>query len=469
MLTYSFENIGNDTLYEHLYKCIKSDILSKKLNPHDKLPSKRSFAKNLGLSVITVENSYNQLLAEGYLYSIPKKGFYVSEINELYKRLPDITNANPKESYEIAPDFQKYFANFTSNQTSDDIFPFSIWSKLMRELLAYHQEELMTRSPFNGVYELRLAIANHLRDFHGMSVTPDQIVIGAGTDYLYGLLIQILGFDKNYGVENPGYEKIRKIYNSYKVQYTPIEMTKGGIDISSLNKKHVDIVHISPSHHFPTGIVMPIARRMELLNWANENDKRYIIEDDYDSEFRFVGQPIPTLQSIDKSNKVIYMNTFTKTLSSTIRISYMVLPHDLTREFEKNFSFYSCTVSNFEQYTLSNFINQGYFEKHLNRMRTYYHNKRDILLNCIRKSPISDYVKIKEEDSGLHFLMEINTQLEADDLLDKIKRADIKISALSDYYVNPIQKFSKTFVINYSSIPEDKMEEAINRLYLAIC
>ena len=302
-----------------------------------------------------------------------------------------------------------------------------------------------------------------------MSVTPDQIVIGAGTDYLYGLLIQILGFDKNYGVENPGYEKIRKIYNSYKVQYTPIEMTKGGIDISSLNKKHVDIVHISPSHHFPTGIVMPIARRMELLNWANENDKRYIIEDDYDSEFRFVGQPIPTLQSIDKSNKVIYMNTFTKTLSSTIRISYMVLPHDLTREFEKNFSFYSCTVSNFEQYTLSNFINQGYFEKHLNRMRTYYHNKRDILLNCIRKSPISDYVKIKEEDSGLHFLMEINTQLEADDLLDKIKRADIKISALSDYYVNPIQKFSKTFVINYSSIPEDKMEEAINRLYLAIC
>lgn len=469
MLTYSFENIENDTLYEHLYKCIKSDILNKKLNPHDKLPSKRSFAKNLGISVITVENSYNQLLAEGYIYSIPKKGFYVSEINELYKRLPDVNNTNTKESYERKSDYPKYFANFTSNQTSDDIFPFSIWSKLMRELLTYHQEELMTRSPFNGVYELRLAIASHLKDFHGMSVTPDQIVIGAGTDYLYGLLIQILGFDKNYGVENPGYEKIRKIYNSYSVEYTPIEMTKEGIDISSLNKKGVDIVHISPSHHFPTGIVMPIARRMELLNWANENDKRYIIEDDYDSEFRFVGQPIPTLQSIDESNKVIYMNTFTKTLSSTIRISYMVLPKDLAREFENNFSFYSCTVSNFEQYTLSNFINQGYFEKHLNRMRTYYHNKRDILLNCIRKSPISDYVKIKEEDSGLHFLMEINTPLEADELLDKIKRADIKISALSDYYINPIQKFSKTFVINYSSIPEAKMEEAINRLYLAIC
>ena len=186
-------------------------------------------------------------------------------------------------------------------------------------------------------------------------------------------------------------------------------MDSDGVKVSELEEKKADIVHISPSHHYPTGIVMPISRRYELLGWASKNENHYIIEDDYDSELRLSGQPIPTLQSIDVSDKVIYMNTFTKTLSSTVRISYMVLPGQLLDEFYKKLSFYSCTVSNFEQYTLAKFIQEGYFEKHINRLRNYYHSKRDTLITAIRSSRLNESVTISGEEAGVHFLMEINT------------------------------------------------------------
>lgn len=187
-------------------------------------------------------------------------------------------------------------------------------------------------------------------------------------------------------------------------------MDKNGIRIEALEHFGTDIVHISPSHHFPTGIVMPVSRRYELLGWASKSDSRYIIEDDYDSEFRLVGQPIPTLQSIDVMEKVIYMNTFTKTLASTVRISYMVLPVHLMELFHRKLGFYSCTVSNFEQYTLAHFIEKGYFEKHLNRMRTFYYKKRNAFITAIKNSALKDDVEISEEDAGLHFLMKINTE-----------------------------------------------------------
>ena len=195
-----------------------------------------------------------------------------------------------------------------------------------------------------------------------MNVAPEQIIIGAGTEYLYGLLIQLLGFERTYAVENPGYDKISRIYRSHHVPCEPIAMDGQGVIIDELEKKKTDILHLSPSHHFPTGMIMPIGRRYELLGWASKSDSRYLIEDEYDSEFRFVGQQIPTLQSIDVLEKVIYMNTFSKTLASTIRISYMILPKHLMQRFYEKMSFYSCTVSTFEQYTLAKFIHDGYFE-----------------------------------------------------------------------------------------------------------
>lgn len=465
MLTYSFSDLGSDSLYEHLYKCIKNDILQGNIPVGEKLPSKRTFAKNLGISTITVENAYAQLMAEGYIYSIPKKGYFVTDIQTL---TPEEEPMLSRENVCLTLEHSSYFADFTSNQTNSEYFPFSIWAKLIRELLNDNRIDLMTNPPCGGILFLREAIARHLMAFRGMHVSPEQIIIGAGTEYLYGILIQLLGFKKNYAVENPGYSKISQIYQSHHVSCQYASMDSEGIRIDELEKNKIDVVHICPSHHFPTGIIMPISRRYELLGWAAKSTSRYIIEDDYDSEFRLTGQPIPPLQSIDVLEKVIYINTFTKTLASTVRISYMVLPKHLVNEFYSKLYFYSCTVSNFEQYTLARFIEEGYFEKHINRMRNYYHTKRDILLKTIQNSPLSSYATISEEDSGLHFLMKLKTDLSDEIFCRKALQKGIKISSLSQYYVDPPENVKHIFIVNYSSLSEDVMEEAIMRIYQCI-
>lgn len=467
MLTYSFENCGKQSLYEYLYKCIKTDILSGELKTDDKLPSKRSFAKHLGISVITVENAYEQLIAEGYIYSLPKKGFFVSKVDDFLRCNQLNTEEKLKEKIEFQLEEKakkEYFVDFTNNETNVSNFPFSTWAKLMREVLHDSQKELMAKSPAGGVVELRKAIASHLAEYRGINVSADQIIVGAGTEYLYGLLIQLLGFDKNYGVEDPGYDKIAKIYQSYQVTCEYISMDHNGLHMEELEKKEIDVMHISPSHHFPTGRIMPVSERYELLRWASQNEKRYIIEDDYDSEFRLVGQPIPALQNIDTFGKVIYMNTFSKSLTSTVRISYMVLPIELVKKFYQKLSFYSCTVSNFEQYTLARFIKEGHFEKHLNRMRTFYHGKRDLFLKAIKKGSLNEKVTILEEDSGLHFLLKINTDLTDETFCKMAEEKGIRIAALSKYYHEEAMIKNHIFIVNYSSLEEEKMEEAVKKI-----
>ncbi len=355
MLTYSFENIGTQSLFTHLYECIRNDVISGNLAPGTRLPSKRMFAKNLGISTITVENAYAQLIAEGYLYSIPKKGYYVQDISSFAAGQGQEEALAPVPKAAPEPEAPKYFADFVTNQVRPENFPFSTWSHLMREALVSRREQLLANPPFEGVPELRAAIASHLHAFHGISVSPEQVVIGAGTEYLYGLLIQLLGRERKYAMEDPGYRKIAQVYDSFGVRYAPVSMDANGIRTEELRDKGIDVVHITPSHHFPTGITMPVSRRYELLEWARQSRDRYIIEDDYDSEFRLRGKPIPTLLSMDRKGKVIYMNTFTKTLASTIRIAYMVLPEHLLAAFREHLSFYSCSVSSFEQYTLAAF------------------------------------------------------------------------------------------------------------------
>lgn len=461
MLTYSFENIGHTPLYEHLYKCIKNDIMNGTLPARTKLPSKRSFASNLGVSAITVENAYAQLLSEGYIYSRPKKGYYVSTFSR--SLLPP--RAMPETAVALPEARPVFFADFSSNQTRPDNFPFSVWAKLMRETMQERNNELMTKPPCGGIFELREAIASHLKQFRDMQVQPEQIFVGAGTEYLYGLLVQLLGFDKVYAIENPGYEKIAQIYESYQVRRRFIDMDDCGIRMDRLEESGADVVHISPSHHFPTGIITPVSRRYELLGWAAKSDSRYIIEDDYDSEFRLTGKPIPALQSIDLMEKVIYINTFSKSLTSTMRISYMVLPPGLAQRFLEQMSFYSCTVSNFEQYALMRFIREGYLEKHINRMRNYYHRQRDTLLDAIKKSPLSSRVTITEEDSGLHFLMKIDTALSDAELMEKAREKGLRLTALSRYYHRPDSDVEHIFIINYSYLETEHIPGAIRRLY----
>lgn len=475
MLTYNLTATGSDSLYESLYKCIKNDILQGKLCAGEKLPSKRSFAKNLGISVITVENAYGQLSDEGYIYSMPKRGFYVSDIDMV---------ANPNTGAKTSADANlfddsasiacsHYFADFSSNQTDSEIFPFTIWTKTVRSVLNDNRIQLMINPPCGGILPLRNAIARYLGDFRGMKVAPHQIIIGAGTEYLYGLLIQLLGKNLIYGVENPGYHKIGKICKSMGVTYRHVDLDESGVSIHELEEKKIDIIHTSPSHHFPTGLVMPVSRRYELLGWAAKKKQHYIIEDDYDSELRLSGKPFPTLQSIDVSGKVIYMNTFTKTLASTVRISYMVLPEDLAKRFYSELSFYSCTVSNFEQYTLAQFMENGSFEKHINRLRNYYQNKQDAILKELKSGSIGKYITIQEEEAGVHFLMHIQSDCTEAEIVEKAKAGGVKLDPLSRYYIKNTEKheqngqenpYENTYVMNYSSVNMENIKKVVQVL-----
>ena len=461
MLTYSFSDRGADSLYESLYKQIKQDILDYKLSPNEKLPSKRALAKHLNISTITVENAYLQLVAEGYIYSVAKSGFYVSHVTSSQHSEAERPLRRAPESSDIPC----YFADFVNNSTAADNFPFATWTKLMRETMSDEADKLMVRSPSTGISSLRNAIADYLFQFRGMTVEPEQIVVGAGTDYLYSLIIQLLGRNKTYAAEDPAYQKISKMYRSNEVAFLPIPLDKNGVDINYLNQTDADVLHISPSHHFPTGIVTPISRRYELLSWASKTSDRYIIEDDYDSEFRLLGKPIPSLQSIDVADKVIYMNTFSKTLTSTIRISYMILPKSLMERYKKELAFYSCTVSNFEQYTLAKFIEKGHFEKHINRMRKLYKNSRNRILDAIARSPHGDRMTILEENAGLHFLLNINTQLSDGELTGRFLAAGIRVRSLGSYYHAPVpREDTHTLVVNYSALT-DQETEALEKIF----
>lgn len=462
MLTYNFENIGSDSLYIHLYKCIKNDIIQGNLSAGEKLPSKRMFAKNLGVSVITIENAYIKLAAEGFISSLPKKGFYVSDIKKILKdQHASFACANPSgDTPEPA-----YLADFTSNQTPSDLFPFTIWSKIVREILNDSRVPLMTNSPCGGVFSLRRTIAHYVKEFRGMTVVPEQIIIGAGTEYLYSLLIQLFGHDTCYAAENPGYPKIAKIYQSLHVPFVHITMDAQGIRIDELEEKQAQIVHITPSHHYPTGMVMPVSRRYELLGWAAREKNRYIIEDDYDSELRLGGRPVPTLQSMDISDKVIYLNTFTKTLSSTARISYMILPKGLVQPFYDRLSFYSCTVSNFEQYTLARFIEKGKFENHINRLRNYYRTKRDTFIAALQNSPLQPSITISNEDAGLHFLLKIHTALSEETVISHAREKGIRLLPLSSFYEGIPADKSNIYIMNYASMDIAMADTIANTLY----
>lgn len=460
MLTYSFENIGEESLYEHLYRCIRADILAGRLQAGEKLPSKRSLARQLGISVITVEGAYGQLVAEGYCQSVPKKGFFVAHLASL-----PVPPARPRRA-PAEPEAHKaaYLADFTANSLRPEDFPFKTWTRLLRQVMAQQAEELLVRSPGMGIMGLRETIADHLRSFRGLDVAPEQIVVGAGTEYLYGLLVQLLGRDKCFGVENPGFDKIRKIYRQHAVRCVPVAMDEQGICPQELEEKGVDVLHISPSHHFPTGCITPISRRYELLGWASAAEGRYIIEDDYDSEFRLTGRPIPTMMGIDVSGRVIYMNTFSKTLTPTIRISYMVLPDKLVEVFHRELGFYSCTVSNFEQYTLARFIRGGYFEKHINRMRNCYRKRREALLHAMKAGGLFRHADLIERGSGLHFLLHFHTDKDDGALQQEFAQKGIRMRPLRDYYVGTADGAAHTFVLNYSGMEESCLEEAIARI-----
>lgn len=493
MLTLNLEPHKPQPIYMQIYQYIKNEILLHHLTPGTKLPSKRSLATQLGISTITVEGAYGQLVSEGYIYARLKSGYFVSPVENYRQSMnfldqQQINNNNPQKKNtssdwegSIPPqDSPKksemndsptvpapHRVDLSSNSLLAENFPFSIWSRLLRHTISEKQQLLLTQSPTAGVAPLRQAIANHLHHFRGMDISPEQIVIGAGTEYLYELLIKLIGRDKIYCVEDPGYQKLRRIYRDNGACCIALPIDQQGMSVTALNTVSCDVIHISPSHHFPTGIITPISRRYELLGWVAAGP-RYIIEDDYDTEFRLVGRPIPSLFSIDMSNKVIYMNTFSKSLASTIRISYMVLPKPLMEEFNSKLNYLSCTVSTFEQYTLAEFINQGYFERHINRMRNNYKKLRQQLLKALTSHPDHERIKILQQSSGLYFLLQIDTSLSDRDLQARLRQKGLMLQPLQHYYQNRQAAPEHTFVVNYSSIASTDIHQIVDALFSSL-
>ena len=448
MLTYELKKSPGVPLYEALYRAIRGDILTGKLAAGEKLPSKRALAENLEVSKITVETAYNQLLAEGYIVSREKIGYFVEDIPHRHTASP--VKPVPKETPAPA------LVDLTANGSGR--FPFSAWSRLQREIMLDYGEKLLLPMPNRGIPELRQAIADHLAAFRGMKADPENILIGAGTDFLYNILVQLLGRDKVYALEEPGYDKTRHIYTAAGARCVSAPMDEMGVKPDGLTE--AGVLHISPSHHFPTGIVTPVSRRLELLDWAAE--ERWIIEDDYDSEFRFHAHPMPTMQALDRAGRVVYLNTFSKSLAPSIRISYMVLPEKLMEKFRRELSFYSCTVPSFEQYTLARFIAGGWFEKHINRMRKYYKTCRNRLIGRLENGVYAPRLTIQEKDAGLHFLVKVDTAMSEEELVAWCGQRGVKVRTLSSYYHGPVPDQDKNcLVVNYSGLREEDLDRIL--------
>jgi GntR family transcriptional regulator/MocR family aminotransferase len=446
MLTYNMDERGKIPRYDYLYRCIKADILQGKIKSGERLPAKRALSEHLAVSVVTVENAYDQLLSEGYIYAKERSGYFVSPV----KNLPPMPEANKtKISNEQPMPAIKWKYNFSSNTINEKYFPFSVWSRLLRETLTCGGEELLRRSPFNGEKELREALSRYLLHSRGISAPPENIVVGAGTESLYTLLVQLLGRERVYAVENPSYQKIAKVYLANEVKTAFVGLDKQGIRLDELKKSGASVLHISPSHHYPTGVVTGFSRRSEILAWAKEVSG-YIIEDDYDSEFRLVGKPIQPMQALDREGRVIYINTFSKTLAPSIRIGYMVLPDGLMAKFRQKLGFYACAVPTFEQLTLSKFIDRGYFDRHLSRMRNVYRKRRDEAMELFLRSGYP--LEISEENSGLHFLVKLKTDRSDEEVKSLAAAQGVKLTFLSDFALSDGEEMQHCIVVNYSEL-----------------
>ena len=456
MRTYALENRGGTPLYEYLYRCIREDILAGTLAAGERLPSKRALAEHLHISVMTVEGAYQQLEAEGYVYTLPKRGFFVAEVERPRPAPP----TPPLPETRDAPAWR---LDLKSNRVDASRFPVATWARLTRQVLSEDGEALLRPVPHQGLPALRQAIARDLREYKGMAVSPEQIVVGAGAEYLYLLLAQLLGREAVFAVEDPGYPKIRQVYGKCGAVCRPVPLDGQGIPPEALTAAGATVVHLSPAHHYPTGLVTPIGRRQALLRWAERTDA-VIIEDDYDSEFRFTGRPIPTLQSIDPAGRVVYLNTFSQTISPSMRVGFLVLPPRLLERYRRELDFYSCTVPALDQHVLARFLDRGHYEQHLARMRKEYRQRRDAVLSAFRSSPFRDRITISEQGAGLHFLLKLETRDSDAALQARAAALGVRLGFLSAYAAIPSPAYDHTLVINYAGLRPDALPEAMDLL-----
>lgn len=344
---------GAKPIYLQLYEVIKKEIIDGVYKQGDKLPSKRIVAAETGVSVISIEHAYGLLCDEGYVESRERSGYFVT-----FSALDGFMSGE-NASIKIHAQAQR---------PDKPIFPFSVLTKTMRRVMNDYGENILEKSPSSGCQELREALVRYLARNRGIHADVSQVIVGSGAEYLYGLIVGLLGKDLVYGIENPSYEKIEKVYRAEGVECELLELGDCGIKSGALAKTKADVLHVSPYRSFPTGVTATASKRHEYVRWAGKNDKRFIIEDDFESEFSVSTKPEETLFALGSDN-VIYMNTFSRTVSPSLRVGYMVIPKRLVSAFEERLGFYSCTVPTFEQFVLAELITCGDFERHVNSVR----------------------------------------------------------------------------------------------------
>lgn len=457
-LTITLDVKSTIPLYEQIYEYIKTDIRNGKIPCGEKLPSTRALAKYLEISRSTVELAYEQLLAEGYVEAEACRGFFVTQIEELYQW----ETAKETVAQKIIKEENVYKYDFSPRGVDLQSFPYSVWRKLSKEILSNDKSDLFQLGDSQGEYELRETICRYLYQARGVNCEPEQIVIGAGNEYLLMLLSTVLGKNRKIAFENPTYRQAYRLFENLSYDTCVVEMDRKGMCVDKLRKSSAEIAYVMPSHQYPLGIVMPIKRRMELLRWAAEEEERYIIEDDYDSEFRYKGKPIPALQGFDREDKVIYIGTFSRSIAPSIRISYLVLPKNLLKVYNEKSRFLSSTVSRVDQLIIQQFIERGYYERHLNKMRALYKNRHDIMVNELK--PLLKYCSISGENAGVHLLLTFIEGKEEKILTQKAKEQGIKVYGLSTYDIKKKEKEQAVILLGYANMSEEKIIQAIHAL-----
>ena len=458
-LAINLKSDGKIPLYEQIYEYIRSEIRDGHIASGEKLPSTRALSRCLDVSRSTVELAYEQLLSEGYIEAQPCRGYFAAQIDGLYQIRPQCCSTR-KNDVRVK---ETYIYDFTPNGVDLKSFPYNVWRKLSRECLVDDRAELFRLGCPQGEWGLRNAISSYLHQARGVNCTPEQIIIGAGNDYLLMLLCAVIGTQHRVALENPTYRQAYRLFENLSCEVCTVDMDARGMRVDKLETSGADIAFVMPSHQYPLGTVMPIKRRMELLGWAGRIEGRYIIEDDYDSEFRYKGKPIPALQGYDGKGRVIYIGTFSKSIAPAIRMSYMVLPETLCRMYEERCGFISSTVSKVDQLILQRFIEDGYYERHLNKMRALYKSRHDTLLAALREWG-ADFT-VSGENAGVHLLLHFCDGRSEEELIGLAARKGVKVYGLSEYYVEGSREREEAVILlGYANMNEDKIKDAVNLL-----
>ncbi len=454
-------------LYEQIYLAIRRDIEDGRLPCGEKLPSTRLLAANLNVSRFTVNLAYEQLVSEGYLQAQAGSGFFVCDLSDLYDGLTRKESASLESGHPVARTARCESASqidFSPFAVDGEHFPYRSWKRCSKDVLD-HTDDLLLAREAEGDWQLRETIATYLYRARGVNCTPDQILVGAGNEYLLMLVVQLLGTGRTVVMDDPTYIQAYEVLVHAGCRLLAGASDRNGLLCDTAQLQQADVAYLMPSHQFPMGTVMPLARRQELLDWAAARQGRYILEDDHDSEFRYVGKPIPSLQSRDRNDCVIYIGTFSKSISPALRMSYMVLPRHLGELFRSQYGFYSSTVSTQQQLTVSRFMQNGDFERHLNRMRRIYKAKHDFLLRELKRRAWAAH--IQGENAGLHLVVTVKTDQSEQMLLEAAGKRGVQLYGMSSYRIGKEQNIAEsgvTLLFGFGGLSEEEITKGLEIL-----